>query len=218
MKINQDMMNALRSTSWRHEWLVHVKAKQFVTNAVEELSLWTGGGNLPLTVDGFNRTYIGAGNLIDIPGFTYEVGLGIQTQRMSLAILSPEIINMIRAYDSRQAPIQIHLAIFDDQTNELLGTSVAFDGFIDEISIQESETDAVCEIGIVPSLRQGTKTLTLMKSDATQRLRDPSDEGFKYTTVSGEIKVIWGHGEGWKAPGFKDAKRANLKEFSKSPF
>jgi len=203
MQITAGMQSRLNTGAAEHQWFVWIKAKNRDTGAAELVGLWSGDYNITVSVDGVARTYYGAGLVMSVPSLQYKSGVDIQTHRLQLAILSPEVTNVIRAYDSRLAAIEVHLGIFDPVTGVLSGISKALDGTIDEIDISESETDASVEIGVVSSLRKGSKTLSLMKSDSSQRLRDESDEGFKYSSIAGSVSIQWGTGEGWKAPNWR---------------
>lgn len=204
MNLTTAMMNQINTGRFNHDWFVTITAKNRQSGLPEVMNLWTGGDDMPVTIGDETITFIGSGQVLDIPAFSYKTGLDIQTTRMQFAILSPEIQNVFRAYDSDQAPIQIYLGISDPQTLELKGVTIAFDGFIDEITISQDEFGEICEVGIVSDIREGTKQLVLMKSDESQKLRNPQDNGFAYSSIGAAVKVTWGIGEGHEYPRFRN--------------
>ncbi len=201
MQLNSAMVAQIATGSFIRHWFISVTAKNRGTGQPEHMFLWTGDGDFTTSVDGTNRTFIGSGSLLEIPTFTYAQGVDIKEHRITLNILTPEITNIIRAYDSQFAPIKFHIGIFNPNTMAFVGMSEVFTGFIDKINIDETEEAEYCGIDIVSGLREGTKPLTLMKSHESQKLRDPTDEGFKYSTIAGEVKVHWGRDKsGYQVP------------------
>lgn len=196
MQLSAAMIHQINTGAFVRHWFISVTAKNRSTNQPEHMHLWTGDGNFTTLIDGVITTFIGSGNLLEIPTFTYSQGVDIKEHRMTLNILSPEIINLIRAYDSQFAPITFHLGIFRPDTMALMGVSQAFNGFIDKIEIDESENDEYCGVSVVSGLREGTKPLTLMKSQESQKLRDETDEGFKYSTIAGTVLIQWAKASG----------------------
>lgn len=172
------------------------------TGAIERIGLHTGIDDMTLSVDGQTRTYIGAGNMLTIPEFVYSMGLEYEVQEMSFAILSPEIHNLIRAYQSENGKIEIHCAFFNRPDMSLVGTSAAFKGFMTQAVIEENETEMSATIGIESGIRNGTRTSVLMRSDESQKLRDPDDTAFEYAAISASVPVIWGQGKGYQTPGW----------------
>ena len=62
----------------------------------------------------------------------------------------------------------------------------------------ESDIEAYCSVGVVSNVRAGTKTLTYTKSNESQKLRDPTDESFKYAAVTPQVKPVWAGGSGFQ--------------------
>ncbi|TAG28566.1 MAG: hypothetical protein EAZ40_03425, partial [Rhodobacterales bacterium] len=66
-------------------------------------------------------------------------------------------------------------------------------GIVDEVELSISPDDGkvTCDVTVASSARYLTRTLTLKRSDASQRRR--SDDRFlRYADVSGEVDVYWG--------------------------
>ena len=195
MILDSNMQAAIASGSFHIAWLFHLEAKRRDTGVIEPLSIHTGIDTLTLNMNGTNRSYIGVGSIIDIPQFDFSLGLNPSAKEFRLSILHPEITNAIRAYDSRLAPAEVHLAIFDADMN-FAGAAPVIDGWADTIDIVESDTEAYCSVGVVSNVRAGTKTLTYTKSNESQKLRDPTDESFKYAAVTPHVKCVWAAGSG----------------------
>lgn len=187
------MQEALASGVVAPRWLIWVSAKNRSTGEVETAGFWTGEDDLSIEIDGQPRTYTGAGATLAIGDLTYEAGLDVQAQRISLSILAPEVEEAIRTFDARLAPVEVHMALFDPENGAEIGTSRAFSGWIEEAPIKQSaKGSAVCELSLMSSSRAGTRTLGVKKSSASQRLRASTDRGRDYADLSGEVSVTWG--------------------------
>lgn len=196
MTLTASMQNALASGAVVPRWLAWLSARNRVDGLTETVGLWTGDDVRTFTIDGEARVYHGAGAMIGLGEIVYEAGLNVQMQRLTLAILTPEVEAAIRSYDPRLAPVEVHLALFDPETNALIGTERMIKGTVDSAPINEaprgSNADAVCEITIATSTRSGTRTLASKKSDSSQKERDANDRGREYADISGEVRVTWG--------------------------
>lgn len=172
--------------------LLWIEAVNRDTQLPETMGLWTGADNQTFTIDGQQREYFGAGAVLDVPSIISITGFNVQTQSASLAILTPEVEQLILGYDARQAPVEIHIARFDPETNVLLGTDRVFRGWLDKAPISSGQKGGTAGLGI--SLASNGRVLTrksnLKKSDESQRLRN-GDRFFRYADVSGSVKVYW---------------------------
>ncbi len=179
--------------------LIWVVARNRGTGAPEAMGLWTGSDDRSFTIAGSPRTYVGAGGLMGVPPITSQTGITVRMQRLTLSPLNDTVADLIRTYDSRFAPIEIHRALFDPVTTLLIAEPHRlFKGIVDEIELPIDPADGKvsCEVTVASSARYLTRTLTLKRSDASQRRR--SDDRFlRYADVSGEVDVYWGE----KRPG-----------------
>ncbi len=184
-------------------WLLWVEAKNRTTGASEAAGLWNDGYDRNFIIDGVTRAYSGAAGMIAPGALTVEAGTNIQMQRISIAILEPRIETMIRFYDARLAPAELHLALFNSG-DELISLTRVFRGFIDSAPIREGElsdgtSSAICELTLASSAREGTRTLTLKKSEEALKRRG-GDRGYRYSTISGSVPVWWGEERSTPAP------------------
>lgn len=185
MIFDSNMQAALNSGNVIPRWFVYLQARNRTTGNPESIAVWTGLGDL--TVNG--RTYQGAGGVIGLDGISYNAGLEIGSQTINVTFNDPNITTLIRVYDPSFSNAEIHLGLFDPNTEELIGTTRAFAGTIDNVQI----TDALdVRIELVGSMRHGSRQLTGKQSDADQRQRDPDDRGREYGAIAGEIVIHWG--------------------------
>ena len=174
--------------------LIWVVARNRSTGLPEALGLWTGSDDRSFTIGGSPRVYVGAGGLMGVPPIASQTGITVRMQRLTLSPLNDTVADLIRTYDSRFAPIEIHRALFDPVTTQLISEPHRlFKGIIDEIELPIDPADGKvsCEVTVASSARYLTRTLTLKRSDASQRRR--SDDRFlRYADLSGEVDVFWG--------------------------
>jgi len=173
--------------------LVWVQARNRSTGAVEALGLWNGGYDREFTIGGTPRTYVGAGALMGIPALTYEVGVNVRMHRLTLSPIDATVAALIRTYDSRLAPVEIHRAVFDPVTTLLVAEPHRlFKGIVDELEVPvDAKGETRAEMSVSGSARYLTNTLSLKRSDASQQLRS-GDRFMRYADVSGEVDVVWG--------------------------
>ena len=81
-------------------------------------------------MDGQARSYYGAGAALGIEPLTYELGAAVKVQRVSLGPLAPEVRQVLRGYDTRQAPALLHLVMLN-AAGAVTSVEEAFKGVID---------------------------------------------------------------------------------------
>lgn len=177
-------------------WALWIVARDMATNAPFPVGYWTGDDATSLTVSGQARNYYGAGAALSIEPITYQLGAVVQTQRVSLGPLAPEVRQVLRGYDTRQAPVELHLVTLDP-SGAVTAIERAFKGVMDRFEINEGPIDdhgnstVVCDVELVSDARFLTRTLSLKQSDSSQRLRNAGDGFRKYADVAGEVRVVW---------------------------
>lgn len=194
--------------------LIWVTARNRGTGVPETLGLWTGGYDRSFTIGGSPRLYAGAGAVTKISPLTMQSGLGVRMQRVTLSPLSQQVVDLIRTYDARFAPVEIHRALFSTDDNSLIAEPHrVYKGFIDEVEVKQAEVggEATCDISLASTARLLTRTLPLKKSDATQQLRS-GDRFRRYVDVSGSVDVWWGEARSGTAgkPRFGDGQKGKL--------
>jgi len=183
--------------------LVWVSARNRSTGATETMGLWTGDDHQDFTIGGVVRSYFGAGSVLALEPITMATGLDVRMQRLTLAPVAPEVETLIRGYDVRLAPVEIHRALFDPVTQALIAEPLrTFLGWIDSVSIPTPVVggQASIEVTLASLGRSLTRSLALKQSDGTLRLRAPDDGFRKYAALSGTVDTVWGENRA-RAPG-----------------
>lgn len=165
------------------------------TGTLERLGLWTGDDHQQITVGGWARTYYGAGNIVGLDAITQRSALEVRQHRITLSPLAPEVVQAVRIYDPRLAPIEMHEWYFDPETMRPLAAPVrVFSGHIIQapISTPAEGGDATCTITMVSSAWTLTRPLTLKRSSAALQAREAGDLFRQYQDISGAVETAWG--------------------------
>lgn len=174
--------------------LLWVSARNRTTGATETIGLWTGDDHQDFVIGGQTRTYFAAGNVLDLGEITSQAGLEVRMQRFQLNALTDEVAQLLRGYEPRLAPIEVHRALFWPDTLELVDAPHRlFTGYVDEAPIKTGAKGSASSAELVAgsSARDLTIPLALKKSDQTQRQRG-GDRFRRYIDVSSQVDVWWG--------------------------
>lgn len=175
--------------------LVWLQPRNIASGLIAPVGLWTGPDHAEFAIDGQVRVYFGAGAAISVAAVTSETGLAVRTLRAELTVLVPEVEDAIRAHDMRFAAAEVHRAVFNLETHALISPPRRiFKGWVDALSIatpQDGGSGGV-DLQLVSVARAFTRSLPLTRSDAAQRLRNPSDAFRQYSATAGLRDVHWG--------------------------
>lgn len=175
------------------EILVWVSARNRGTGATEALGLWTGADHETFTIGGQARTYYGAGAVLDVPDIEAATGLEVRSYEIGLSAISPEVEMLLRGYDPRQAPVEMHRAEYDTDGNLLAAPERIFKGWVDGTPIITPPVGGVAaaSLRIVSNARMLTRYGAGTKSDEAQQRRS-GDRFRRYGSIAGEVEVVWG--------------------------
>jgi hypothetical protein len=175
--------------------MVHVIARNRQTGAQEALGLWQGDDHLTIAIDGVNRTYYGAGGLIGVEPIRAGVGLEVRMLQATLSPLTPEVALLLRGYDTRLAPAEVHRGLLSLESGQLIAEPIrVFRGWVDEVKIRTGEVGGTSEatVTLASAARGLTRALTLTRSDTEMRRRNAGDRFRDYADIAGEVGVWWG--------------------------
>lgn len=184
--------------------LVWITGKNRDTGASESIGLWTGEDTTDLTVISgatgaeVTRTYYGAAGNMQVGAIPLVTDLTVRTAQVKFGQLHPAILQAVRGYDARNAPIEVHRLYFKRDTMQPIAPGISrFLGFVNGAPIETPKTGEAGSItlNIVSHTRTLTRSRTEKKSDETQRLRD-GDRFYKYADVAGQWEISWGEHKG----------------------
>jgi hypothetical protein len=173
--------------------LLWVRAKNRTTGLEETMGLWSGDDVHSFNIDGEDRTYYGPA-IISMPPIEGGVGLDVRQHRVVVPHLTPEVITMLREYEAKLAPAEIHFAEFSTDTRALLSMQRVFKGWINTAPIDTPSEGGTgqAEVALVSAARALTKTLALYRSHADQQKRNADDRFREYSSTTGLKEVWWG--------------------------
>lgn len=175
--------------------LLWVSARNRDTDAVERIGFWTGIDHREFTLEGQVRLYFAAGSFLKMDPIRRRTGLKVQTQRVTLSQIAPPVQMLIRGYEPRHAPAEVHRALFDPLSENLIDEPhLLLRGFVDKATIS---TPAKNETGnatleIATEARSLTRALQRFRSDASLRQRAPTDAFRQYASQSETADTPWG--------------------------
>ena len=183
---------------------VHIRAKNRGTGDLEGIGFWN--GIVPMTAevtdpsDGstVSNLYQAGGALLKMPSIPAGLNLEVRTIRLQFSRLSEAVLNAIRLYDAKMAPIQIHRGIFDPTTRRLVDPAICrFDGYINRapVRLPKAGGTGTVDLECVTYARILTRTSGKKFSHETIKDRTSGDLFAKYVDVAGGWRIFWGEEE-----------------------
>lgn len=175
-------------------WLLWVAAKEFGTLASAPLGLWNGDDDLSFSIAGSPRTYLGALSRFEVEPITYATGLDVRTLSITLAANAPETEDLVRGFIIRLAAVELHLALLDPQTTDLIDVQPMFRGFVNRAPLSTPAQGGGDSVTIELVSRMRTMALpgpALKKTNQSHILRDATDDFRQYGATAGEIVTEW---------------------------
>lgn len=173
--------------------LIWIEALNRATGAAETIGLWTGDDHRTFSIGGQPRLYYAGGAVKGLEPIRMQTGLGVVTQRVVLSSIASAVMQAIRGYDARFAPIEIHRALFWPETMDLVeAPHRAFKGYIDQSKFTRPASNAggKVELTLASAARALTITLADKRSDESLRARAEGDTFRVYASDKG--RTPWG--------------------------
>lgn len=175
--------------------LVWLQARNRASGAVETIGFWTGADHAEFTIRGQLRTYYAAGAMLKVDPLRRQSGLKVRSQRVQFAQVSPEVMIAIRGYDPRHAPVEMHRALYDPDSEELIDEPhLILKGYVDKISLPTPAKGerASVTVEVATAARALTKPVSRYRSNASLRARATGDGFRKYATLADVAETKWG--------------------------
>ena len=185
--------------------LLSITVRDVSTNNPFTFNFWSDVGEItasvynPETGSNENRTFKGAGSLIEITPVAHVANLIIQEITLTLSALATDVESAFRTYNARQAKIQLWRAFFDpDDRQPVAAAEPLFYGFVDHVEVVTGDdgSPSVMNARCVPITQQLTRYNPETRSDEYQRRRNASDGFFKDASTVKEWEIFWGQKRG----------------------
>lgn len=188
-------------------------ARNRTTGATESLGVWTGDQSQAFVVGGVSRAYHGP---VVLEAGTIRAGLGLNVPGVDLAFAdpAPEVEVLLRGYDVRGAPCEIHVVLFNLDTGAQIGPPVKkFSGQVDTLIFSTGPVDEAGQasssaaLGLLPAHERLTVALPAFRSDADQQAVWPGDRFFEHVATAATAEVVVGGHKvraGGPGPVFRD--------------
>jgi len=163
--------------------------------AVHEIGFWTGADHQTIVVDGVARVYYGVGAVLGLDPITSQAQGHEQTWSLQVSSLHAQVVEALRVYDARLAPIEVHSWYLDPATDLPLADPVRdFRGTVLEVDLPTPPLggEAIATLTCVSDAWRLTRGLSLRRSDSALQARAPGDRFRQYNAISGSVQVGWG--------------------------
>lgn len=174
--------------------LLWIEATNRDTGATENMGLWTGLDTTTFNIGGLNRIYYGAGAILGISSIAAGLGTDVRRLQVSLNELTPEVAQLLRGYDARLAPVEIHRALLDTTTRALVAPPVrVFRGWVDDASIDDNaDGKHSANVRLASDAMRLTRATQLYRSDQAMRQRSTGDIFRRFVQIGGRVPIFWG--------------------------
>lgn len=199
---NHDALKLRQLVARDFLWLV---VRDRSTGATVTDGLWSDVGNISAQVINPDtglvdtRNWYGSGTLVAIDDIPMVSNLSVQNVNIRLSQIDDRINDLVRLYDAKQGRVEIYRGLFDPASRQMVAPAECrFVGFVDKIEIQtpsENEDGSVTLV-CASHTQEMTRSNPDTRSDATQKLRNASDNFYQDTSTAGEWEVFWGNEKG----------------------
>lgn len=199
---NQSALAARQLVARDFLWIV---ARNRSTGAPESVGFWSDVGDVtaevinPDTGTVESRAFYGSGTLIAISDIPLVSNITVQSVQIDMSQIDALVEQAVRLYDLKQARVEIYRGLFSPVSRQMVAPAECrFVGFVDEVQITTpSENEAgKCVLTCRSHTQEMTRSNPDTRSDASQKLRDPSDNFYQDTATVSEWDLWWGSEKG----------------------
>lgn len=166
---------------------------------------WSGVGDVsaevlnPDTGQPIARNFEGSGTLIQVSDIIGTSSIQTQNITVEMSQILPEVENIIRGYDLKQARVEIYRGLFSIESRQLVAPALCrFVGFVDTVDINTPEENGEGSVTLtcVSHTQEMSRSNPDTRSDASQRLRNATDNFYQDVATVGETEFFWGRASG----------------------
>lgn len=147
----------------------------------------------PATGIDVTRSFDGAGGLVSVAPVPMTSTTAVSEITVTFSQLA-DVNELLRAYDIRQARIEIYRGIFTPALVQIAPAFPRFVGFVDELEVKtpEENSDGSVPMTCVSQWQEMSRTNPATRSDANMRKRSPGDTFARHAASVGEWELLWG--------------------------
>ena len=202
MSYDSDTITALASGSLVLRDILTVDGKTNGEDAAQFV-YWTGEDNVFVNVapagggTPVSRAAVGGGTLLDVPQIVDAIGMEARSVAFGLDHISDAAgspMDMVYGNNVRVARVELHRAVFDPDTWNLVATPVLmFAGRVDGASVDDAAAggEGGLNLEAIGSAIDLTRTNPAMESDEQQRRRS-GDRFRRFGDTAGQVQTWWG--------------------------
>ncbi|HEY8948445.1 MAG TPA: hypothetical protein VIM56_06135 [Rhizomicrobium sp.] len=213
-EVDPAIVTALGKRELYARFLVSVVAKDFDSGEEVAGRFWNDVSVSEIAyIDGDTREtttgdFTGLGDALKVDDILLTSTIEVRTLNITLDGVNDQVRDLIRGYDLRNAPVQVHLAVFDPNTHDLVAAAIpVFMGFVDgnpieapAVPLEGGAAEGSVTWSCVSHSRELTRASAEKASDASQRLRNPDDAFFQDVDVIADWEIQWGLKKGRVVP------------------
>jgi hypothetical protein len=171
-------------------WLVWARPIDRDTGLRVGIGFWTGIDEYTRNIASEDRLYYAAP--LEIPPMRTSKGLDVQMIDIGMAVTA-EAEFLVRGYEPRLAPLDIHIEVTDPRDNSLLERSLQWRGTIDTVDMPTPALggERMMTVRCATTARRGTLTRQGLKSHQTQ-VRRSGDQIRRHSSMGRVASDAWG--------------------------
>lgn len=183
-------------------WII---ARDQTNGQPQAVGFWSDVGNLtadvvhPDTGLADARNFYGSGTLISITEIPLVSTLEAQNVTITMSQIDDVVAQAVRLYDCKQARVEVYRGLFSPETRKMVAPAeLRFLGFVDTINVKTPAENDVGSVTLTCAshMQEITRSNPDTRSDASQRLRNASDNFYQDVAVVGDWELFWGQTQG----------------------
>lgn len=153
-----------------------------------ELNLWSGFGEL----NHFSKTYVGAGNLLNISAVQENVELRATGLSITLSGILQPLLNKALNDEYQGREVTVWLGGMDGNNDVIGDPVIIFSGFMDTMSIADGGDTSTIQLSVENRLIEFERTRVRRYTNNDQKIEHPTDKGLEYVAEIQEKSIVWG--------------------------
>jgi hypothetical protein len=172
---------------------LRVERGTYVAGQGDPIRLWGGYGDADLPSDAGTSTYHGIGDRSLGQQISAAIGGSAQNLTLTLSGIEPAALALLDPSEVKGASAVVRILFFDSAGKTLLGAYVYTRGRVDELKTSEVVGGpASIQLAIEGAARGLGRKGARLRSDADQRLVNPTDGFYRVVSAAPKKNLYWG--------------------------